>query len=45
MPRTTESLQQIIHGLYPPDERHPTAVPVILIRYDINVLKLLLFYN
>ncbi|KAF8801095.1 phosphoglycerate mutase-like protein [Phlegmacium glaucopus] len=32
MPRTTESLQQIIHGLYPMDKCHPRTVPSLLIR-------------
>lgn len=32
IPRTTESLQQIIHGLYPTSKCHPAAIPPILIR-------------
>ncbi|ESK96267.1 acid phosphatase [Moniliophthora roreri MCA 2997] len=32
MPRTTESLQQIIHGLYPTSKCHADATPPILVR-------------
>ncbi|KAK7043031.1 hypothetical protein VNI00_008769 [Paramarasmius palmivorus] len=32
MPRTTESLQHIIHGLYPTSKCHPNAIPPILVR-------------
>ncbi|KAF8157020.1 histidine phosphatase superfamily [Crassisporium funariophilum] len=32
MPRTTESLQHIIHGLYPTNKCHPSVFPAILIR-------------
>ncbi|KAF8908484.1 histidine phosphatase superfamily [Mucidula mucida] len=32
MPRTIESLQQIIHGLYPTDRCHPTVTPPLLVR-------------
>ncbi|EEB95231.1 hypothetical protein MPER_05831, partial [Moniliophthora perniciosa FA553] len=32
MPRTTESLQQIIHGLYPTSKCHAGATPPILVR-------------
>ncbi|KAF5318508.1 hypothetical protein D9619_010708 [Psilocybe cf. subviscida] len=32
MPRTTESLQQVIHGLYPTHKCHPQAYPDILLR-------------
>ncbi|CAA7268373.1 unnamed protein product [Cyclocybe aegerita] len=32
MPRTTESLQQIVHGLYPTEKCLPTALPPLFIR-------------
>ncbi|KAJ6590608.1 histidine phosphatase superfamily [Mycena vulgaris] len=32
MPRTIESLEQVIYGLYPTTKCHPTAVPTLLVR-------------
>ncbi|KAH6885045.1 histidine phosphatase superfamily, partial [Coprinopsis sp. MPI-PUGE-AT-0042] len=32
MPRTTESLQEIIRALYPQDKCHPSAIPAIRVR-------------
>ncbi|KAJ3866489.1 histidine phosphatase superfamily [Lentinula novae-zelandiae] len=32
VPRTTESLQQIVHGLYPSSKCHPEAIPSIFVR-------------
>ncbi|KAG7446831.1 phosphoglycerate mutase-like protein [Guyanagaster necrorhizus] len=32
MPRTIESLQQIIHGLYPTEKCHPTLTPPLVVR-------------
>ncbi|KAF8970225.1 histidine phosphatase superfamily [Flammula alnicola] len=32
VPRTTESLQQIIHGFYPTNKCHPSALPPLLLR-------------
>ncbi|KAF5390113.1 hypothetical protein D9757_003824 [Collybiopsis confluens] len=32
VPRTTESLQQIIHGLYPTSKCYPQAIPPIFVR-------------
>ncbi|KAJ3543988.1 hypothetical protein NMY22_g2946 [Coprinellus aureogranulatus] len=32
MPRTTESLQEIVHGLYPPSKCHPSSIPAIRVR-------------
>lgn len=33
IPRTMESLQQIVHGLYPTKKCHPDQVPPLLVRY------------
>jgi len=32
MPRTTESLQEIVQGLYPPEKCSPSAIPAIRVR-------------
>lgn len=32
MPRTTESLQEIIRALYPQEKCHPSAIPAIRVR-------------
>ncbi|KAF4616606.1 hypothetical protein D9613_008515 [Agrocybe pediades] len=32
MPRTTESLQQLVHGLYPTDKCHEASIPSLMIR-------------
>ncbi|TEB31839.1 phosphoglycerate mutase-like protein [Coprinellus micaceus] len=32
MPRTTESLQEIVHGLYPPNKCHPSSIPAVRVR-------------
>ncbi|KAJ3782805.1 histidine phosphatase superfamily [Lentinula aff. detonsa] len=32
VPRTTESLQQIVHGLYPSSKCHSEAIPLIFVR-------------
>lgn len=34
MPRTIESLQQIIHGLYPTSKCDGNVTPTLLVRYD-----------
>ncbi|TFK41610.1 histidine phosphatase superfamily [Crucibulum laeve] len=32
MPRTMESLQQVVHGLYPTEKCHPASLPALLVR-------------
>lgn len=37
MPRTIESLQQVMHGLYPTDKCHPDVTPPLIVRCVLHI--------